>query len=277
MYNIKRNTAAILLLLFIVVMFSSRFNKPVNGAEDISIDLECSDKLKLSKKFSVFLSIESRQPIGAVEAVITYPDTAARFKKYVLEDKTSDDFIDVDPMEGRLHFIYAAAGNDMREKRIAFEFESLTEDDIEIKAQIKEAVSYDNTVIAENKNCSLSVTYENDEVSERSVSETLSVSESSSRTEKKKESRQSSSSKKSSVSSKASKSKEKSSSSKVSGASSSVSQSSKIIKQFDKNKYKDNLSDESVVYYIIGGIVAIAVTAAAAISFVRRINKKYAE
>ncbi len=263
--------------MFTAVMLLSHFYKPVNGAEDFSVDLECSDKLKVSKKYSVVLSIKSLQPIGAVDAVITYPETAAGFKKHIIEDKTSDDFIDVNPMEGRLHFIYSTTRNNMKEKRIAFEFEVLTEDDIEIKAQIKEAVSYDNTMIAEDKNCSLSVTYENDEVSEKSVSETLSVSEDSSKTEKKKESRQSSSSKKSSVSSKASKNKEKSGSSKTSGASSSVSQSSKIIKQFDKHKYKDNLSDDSVNYYIIGGIVIIAVTAAAAISFVRRINKKYTE
>ena len=56
-----------------------------------------------------------------------------------------------------------------------------------------------------------------------------------------------------------------------------VSENSKVLQHFDKEKYKDDLSDDSAMYYIIGAVILVTVIIIAAVSFVRRINKKFPE
>lgn len=267
----KIRISKIIILYVLCVVLVNMISIPVSASSDVSINISCDNSISVSKTFTVKLSIMSNDSIGAAHIRVVYPERSLRFRNCEIEDKQNGEFIEENNMEGVLDFVYATDESGVNERVINMVFEPLTEDDKhpEIKAELIEYVSYSMIFSSPEAKQSLQLSFKEAPGTASSVSSALSKTGSSSSVSK-----SSTSNKKQSSS--ASKQNSKKESDKNNSASEVVSQqSSRVLKQFDKSKYKDDLSDYTSIYYLIGAVILLTIVILISLSIVRKLNSKY--
>ena len=245
----------------------------ISDAEDnYSVKLECAEEISLKKSFPVMLCIKGNEPLGAFEVKIAYPADSIELNSFNIPDKNENEFIKEHHENGHIHILYSTRQPDITEKRIEMIFRS-GERQIsgqEITAELTDIVTYQKKTVSLKEICNVSFSVISDkQVSEQKASSGIKGSSSKSEVSSKRRTSVSKASSKSSESSENASSETK--------QSKAVSENSKVLQHFDKEKYKDDLSDDSAMYYIIGAVILVTVIIIAAVSFVRRINKKFPE
>ena len=184
--------------------------------------------------------------------------------------------------------IYAVKNEEFTERTLKFRFEQKysEENEFHFKTDFIEALNIDQKEVKCLSEGEFDITAAYEESEKESRSSAIvhnSYSESSERNKENSSTKESSKkqSKKEKNKSKAdySEASEKSEHSEQSKAENSKKEESisKPVKKFDYEKYKDELSDNSALYYTIGIVVILIIVIILIITFLKRLNKKYLE
>ena len=242
------------------------------AGNSMEINLYSESEIKSGKSFYVFLTIHDDDYIGSLRAGLDYSRSLTL--KYVeIENKTENDFLNYNIKEGNVEFIYSLKNEKKKKKTLKFRFDqnSLNDQVYKFSAFFIEAFDIDmNETICRN-NDMISVTASPNTV----TSDSNSASNKSTTSKESKTKRSSSDSKKERSESTKKQSDNPAENESVSEG--ADSKNKKIVRQFDYEKYNDELSDNTYIYYIIGIIVILILGVIIAFGYIKRLNKKNPE
>ena len=278
--------AALIIIFSLVLLFSGN---NVHAADNsLVVDHISDSEVKPGKSFTTKLIISDEQGIGGILIEIDYPSSEISLKSITVDNKNANEFLRYYDNDGCVKLIYAVRNSIVRQRVINIKWAQSSDDSsgYEFICNVMDAVDRSNiSLVLPEKNILFlepAVSHISEEARPSETGQTGRSESSSSRTSSKAGSKTGSTSSgktrssKSSKSSKASGSYSKNVSDGKSSAA-SKSESSMIVKKFDYEKYKDNLSDDDFSSKAIGIIVIIVVVILVAWKFVRRINKRFPE
>lgn len=246
-----------------------------------------SENLKPGKSFNIYINIHDETKLGAVQFRLIYPEELS-FKKAEIENKIKNEYLRYNEDNNCITIIYAVKNEEFTERTLKFRFEQKysEENEFHFKTDFIEALNIDQKEVKCLSEGEFDITAAYEESEKESRSSAIvhnSYSESSERNKENSSTKESSKkqSKKEKNKSKAdySEASEKSEHSEQSKAENSKKEESisKPVKKFDYEKYKDELSDNSALYYTIGIVVILIIVIILIITFLKRLNKKYLE
>ena len=273
---------SIITLLLSLFIEASAINKSLS----LSIFSD-SENLKPGKSFNIYMNIHDETKLGAVQFRLIYPEELS-FKKAEIENKIKNEYLRYNEDNNCITIIYAVKNEEFTERTLKFRFEQKysEENEFHFKTDFIEALNIDQKEVKCLSEGEFDITAAYEESEKESRSSAIvhnSYSESSERNKENSSTKESSKkqSKKEKNKSKAdySEASEKSEHSEQSKAENSKKEESisKPVKKFDYEKYKDELSDNSALYYTIGIVVILIIVIILIITCLKRLNKKYLE
>ena len=272
-------------LISVILMITAGSLTVSAAGSTVDMTLEAQQQVKPGKSFNVNVSLRDNSGLGAVRFKLYY-NNRLTLKNAAIENKNTNEFLKYNDAGAYVYVIYAVKNVRTAESSIRFRFEQDTEEetDFSFRTEFIDAVNAGKSAC----NCSSGGEVIVSAISE--LSETAQPDDRASGSSRSSERSRSSSEKQSSSKTSRSRSGSSSSSSGSKKTSStaqdkgieSLSQSSAKqtsentpVHKFDYEKYNDELSDNSMLYYTIGIIIILVVVIIAAASFARKLRKNH--